>query len=63
MQLNHKRIVIIGGTSEIGAATAKLAAENRASLIITGLNDASFDKVKSEIKGSTLDVDGGYRFT
>lgn len=52
MQLANKRIVIIGGTSGIGAATAKLAAENGASLIITGLSDASIDKLKSEIKTS-----------
>jgi NAD(P)-dependent dehydrogenase (short-subunit alcohol dehydrogenase family) len=49
--LNQKRIVIIAGTSGIGFATAKLAAENGASLIITGLNENKLQEATKQIHG------------
>ena len=49
--LNQKRIVIIGGTSGIGLATAKMAAEQGASLVITGFKADGLEKAKSKING------------
>jgi len=51
MTLSKKRIIIIGGTSGIGLATAKLAAENGASLVITGFQGKDFENIKSQING------------
>ncbi len=40
MSLAHKRIVILGGTSGIGLATAQLAAREGASVVIASSNAA-----------------------
>ena len=48
--LTEKKIVIIGGTSGIGLATAKMAAEKGAHLVVTGLKQ-NIEKVKKEISG------------
>ena len=46
--LEGKRIVIIGGTSGIGLATAQLAWKMGAHLIITGLNEQHLAHAKNE---------------
>ncbi|QLH42898.1 MAG: SDR family oxidoreductase [Coxiellaceae bacterium] len=55
MQLSNKHVVIIGGTSGIGAATAKLAVEKGAYVTITGLNKGSVDKARKEL-GNKVEV-------
>lgn len=52
MQLDNKRIIIIGGTSGIGKAIAKLAVEKGASVVITGLNSTTFTDMKAEMGSS-----------
>ena len=51
MSLSNKRIIIIGGTSGIGLATAKLAAKNGASLVITGFKETDTTAIKNQIEG------------
>ncbi len=53
--LEEKRVVIIGGTSGIGLATARLASKMGARLVITGLNEQHMANVKNEFK-SNADV-------
>jgi NAD(P)-dependent dehydrogenase (short-subunit alcohol dehydrogenase family) len=48
MLLNERRIVIIGGSSGIGAGITNLLSENGADLIITGRNQAKLEKIKLE---------------
>jgi len=47
--LDRKRLVIIGGTSGIGLATAKLAAQQGADLVITGFKTQEFEIAKTII--------------
>jgi NAD(P)-dependent dehydrogenase (short-subunit alcohol dehydrogenase family) len=49
--LKGKRIVILGGTSGIGLATAKKAAQEGASLVITGFKTTDFEPIKNQIGG------------
>jgi len=54
MNLAGQKIVVFGGTSGIGLAAAKLAAENGASAKITGRDQARLDKAIGEIgKGAS----------
>lgn len=52
MSFTKKRLVIIGGTSGIGLATAKLAAEQNMQLVITGFNSVN-DAIKRELPVNT----------
>jgi NAD(P)-dependent dehydrogenase (short-subunit alcohol dehydrogenase family) len=60
MNLKDKRIVIIGGTSGMGLATAKAAAVRGAQVVIGGRHYDKLEKAKKEIggqvEGLTLDV-------
>lgn len=60
MTLKDKRVVIIGGTSGMGLATAKAAADRGAQVVIGGRHYAQLEKAKKEIGGAveglTLDV-------
>jgi NAD(P)-dependent dehydrogenase (short-subunit alcohol dehydrogenase family) len=53
MRFDGKRIVVIGGTSGIGLATAKMAVENGAEVVIASRNPDRLDKARSEIGGKT----------
>ena len=48
MVLTKRKIVIIGGSSGIGAAITKILSENGADLTITGRNKAKLEKIKAE---------------
>src|SRR5579862_1430177 len=48
-----KRLVIIGGTSGIGLATAKLAAKENMDLVITGFASHQDSTIKNELPDST----------
>jgi len=60
MTLQGKRIVIIGGTSGMGLATAKAAAALGAQVVIGGRTNEKLERAKKEIGGQvtglTLDV-------
>ncbi|MGA8571748.1 MAG: SDR family oxidoreductase [Desulfobaccales bacterium] len=60
MDLKDKRIVVIGGTSGMGLATAKAAAALGAQVVIAGRNTEKLEKAKKEIgvpvRGLALDV-------
>ena len=60
MTLKDKRIVIIGGTSGIGLATAKAAAARGAQVVIGARHYDQMERAKKEIGGAveglTLDV-------
>ena len=60
MTLQDQRLVIIGGTSGIGLATAKAAAARGAQVVIGGRHYDKLEKAKQEIGGAveglTLDV-------
>jgi NAD(P)-dependent dehydrogenase (short-subunit alcohol dehydrogenase family) len=49
MSLKDKRIVIIGGTSGIGFATAKAAADEGALVVIASSNEAKIAKAKEKL--------------
>jgi NAD(P)-dependent dehydrogenase (short-subunit alcohol dehydrogenase family) len=53
MSLASKRIVVIGGSSGIGLATAKMAAEQDAEVVIASLNSQKLDRARAEIGGRT----------
>jgi NAD(P)-dependent dehydrogenase (short-subunit alcohol dehydrogenase family) len=50
-KLDGKIALISGGTSGIGAATAKLYQSEGATVIVTGSSQASVDKAKTELPG------------
>jgi NAD(P)-dependent dehydrogenase (short-subunit alcohol dehydrogenase family) len=50
-KLDGKIALISGGTSGIGAATAKLYQSEGATVIVTGSSQASVDKAKAELPG------------
>lgn len=50
-KLNGKIALISGGTSGIGAATAKLFQAEGASVIVTGSNQTTVDQAKAELPG------------
>ncbi len=60
MPLAGKRLVIIGGSSGMGLATAKAAAAQGARMVIAGRSREKLDKAKGEIGGPvealTLDI-------
>jgi len=47
--MKNKRIIVTGGSSGIGKATAKLLIENGAKVLITGRDKAKLDYVAYEI--------------
>ena len=49
MTLKDKRVVVIGGSSGLGLATAKLAAEQGASVLIAGRSREKLDRAIQEI--------------
>jgi len=53
-KLAGKTILVTGGTTGIGLATAKLFQQEGARVAITGLNQERLDKAASEIGGETL---------
>ena len=56
MPLNGKTIVILGGSSGIGLATAKAAIAERATVIITGRSRERLDTVARELDGGARTV-------
>lgn len=48
-QHGGKRVIIIGGASGIGLATAKLLQKEGARVMVTGLGDASLEKAQAEL--------------
>ena len=44
MRLNHKRVVILGGSSGIGFATAEAAARDGAEVVIASSRKARLDR-------------------
>jgi NAD(P)-dependent dehydrogenase (short-subunit alcohol dehydrogenase family) len=53
MTLKDKRIVILGGTSGIGLATAQAAAQEGATLVVASSQQRSVDKALATLPGST----------
>ena len=51
MHFTGKRIVVIGGTSGIGLATAKMASEHGAEVVIASRDSAKLERAKVEIGG------------
>lgn len=60
ISLNGKRIVLIGGTSGFGLATAKAAAADGADLVVVSSRQSSVDRALSELpdgaKGYAVDI-------
>jgi len=50
-KLNNKIVLITGGTSGIGAATAKLLQSEGATVIVTGSNQKTAEAAKAELTG------------
>ena len=53
MSISESHIVIIGGSSGIGLATARLAAQRGARVTIGGRNQARLDAAVTSIEGAT----------
>lgn len=53
MKNSKKRLVIIGGTSGIGLATAKLAAKQNMQLVVTGFKPEENASLKNELPADT----------
>ena len=53
MDLEKKRVVILGGSSGIGLATAKLAAKAGADLVIASSRQASVNRALEELPKGT----------
>jgi NAD(P)-dependent dehydrogenase (short-subunit alcohol dehydrogenase family) len=53
MPLASKRNVVIRGSSGIGLATAKMAAEQDSEVVIASLNSQKLDGARAEIGGRT----------
>ncbi|GAB3926852.1 SDR family oxidoreductase [Kribbella albertanoniae] len=60
MTLHDQRIVLLGGTSGIGLATARLAAEHGATVIVASSNPSSVERALAELPatadGTTVDL-------
>ena len=56
-QYDGKRVVITGGTSGIGFATAKLLLDQGARVLITGRKKAALDSVAKELGKNTIAVE------
>ena len=57
MQLQNAKVVVTGGSSGIGKATAKLLIEKGAKVLITGRNAEKLEKVAQEIGATPLALD------
>jgi NAD(P)-dependent dehydrogenase (short-subunit alcohol dehydrogenase family) len=53
MFFGNKRIVVIGGSSGIGLATAMMAAQQDAEVVIASLDAGKLDRARAEIGGRT----------
>lgn len=58
MSLNHKTLLILGGTSGFGYSIAEQALAKGAKLIITGRDAAKLDKAVAALKAKGADVTG-----
>ncbi|MTJ80241.1 MAG: SDR family oxidoreductase [Telmatospirillum sp.] len=61
MRLNNKSVLITGGTSGIGLATARLFISEGARVAVTGRNDSVFDRVRTELGENALTLKGDVR--
>lgn len=57
MQLQNAKVVVTGGSSGIGKATAQLLIEKGAKVLITGRNAEKLEKVAQEIGATALALD------
>ena len=57
MQLKNAKVVVTGGSSGIGKATAQLLIEKGAKVLITGRNAEKLEKVAQEIGATPLALD------
>ncbi|HAW21517.1 MAG TPA: short-chain dehydrogenase [Flavobacteriales bacterium] len=57
MQLKGSHVIVTGGSSGIGRATAKLLIENGATVLITGRNEEKLNKIAAEIAAIPLHFD------
>lgn len=61
MRLKNKSVLITGGTSGIGLATARLFIAEGARVAVTGRNDAVFERVQAELGEQALVLKGDVR--
>lgn len=61
MRLKNKSVLITGGTSGIGLATARLFVAEGARVAVTGRDDAVFERVKAELGENALVLKGDVR--
>ncbi|NQY68470.1 MAG: SDR family NAD(P)-dependent oxidoreductase [Flavobacteriales bacterium] len=57
MELKNKKILVTGGSSGIGKATAKILIENGAIVLITGRDETKLIKVAKQIGAEYLQFD------
>lgn len=58
MMLNHKNIVVIGGTSGMGLSAAKAFTEEGAHLVAVGLDKQSCDQAREELPSEVIVMQG-----
>lgn len=61
MRLKNKSVLITGGTSGIGFATARLFIAEGARVAVTGRDDSVFERVKAELGENALILKGDVR--
>ena len=61
MRLRNKAVLITGGTSGIGLATAKLFVAEGAQVAVTGRDETVFERVKAELGENALVLKGDVR--
>ncbi len=61
MRLSNKTALITGGTSGIGLATARLFIAEGARVVVTGRDEAAFERVRAELGGNALVLKGDVR--